>query len=302
MPHLSPLDALSSGSSQVGSTPAAGDTYRLARIGRLLGVLEPAWGFEVGDPGPPRRWTSPARVDTALADAWLREQDRRLGAGRAVAAAYLGWGLEYRLVNAVTAAMLTAPVMPLPSPEDTFLDVSPCGHADAVLFRAARVFPSAPGGGAERELARALVATMSPVIAAVRAVSGFPLAGLWGMVADSVASTAVGVGHRAGGCGVERCWGRAELVLEEMAAHGAFLRRLPRLTGPPMASPRLVRGTCCRYYASPEARDGPPTERWCSTCPAAPGNRGLPPAARRVPPTASPTATSIALALTGSHI
>lgn len=260
-----------------------GLTYRstslspVAEVGRRLGVLDPMWAFDVEGGPAPAGWWAPEQIGPELVDGWLSEQTRQLRSRRDVAAAYLGWGLEHALVSACVASWLVGPAVPDPSPGNVLLRVSDVGRVEAVRFRSDNSMPSTEEG-AGRWLAERLVHTVGPLVETIRSLAGYRRTGLWGMVADSVAGTTVRLGQAAVLTPESACkvWDLAETFVQQLIDAGADIRRRPRLLAatPGVVGPlRMVRSTCCMYYATPQAVEGPPQERWCSTCPCTTQNR-----------------------------
>jgi hypothetical protein len=249
-------------------SPGAGD--RLADVGRRLGELDQTWAFEVGNPPASAGWLTADAISPAMVEAWLAEQTRQLRSRPDIAAAYLGRGLEHALVSACVAARLLGPCIPDPTASNILLRVNVVGSVEAVRFRSESCMP-ATEPGASGWLAERLVQTIGPLLDTVRSLATFRHTGLWGMVADSVAGTAVRLDQRLGH-DPERSvltWRQAQLLLDQMVEAGALIRRRPRLL-PPLAnsiSPQMVRSTCCMYYATPQGREGSAQDRYCSTCP-----------------------------------
>ena len=111
-------------------------------------------------------------------------------------------------------------------------------------------------------------ATLTPLLAAVRARAPFGLPALWGGVSDEVTGIALWIGQLAGREPVA-VWSHAQRMLDALAAHAPV--RLPRARPFPVAGPEggqwfQVRATCCLSYRS-VADEGPAAERYCSTCP-----------------------------------
>lgn len=115
-----------------------------------------------------------------------------------------------------------------------------------------------------------VVETFTPVFASVRATSRYGTSGLWGALADQVASVLWLLHERgASPTGLDRAWTVAAAFVE------AIQRLEPRLKARPrrfrFASARPVvdlpmRGTCCLYYTTPEAA-ADEGDGMCNTCP-----------------------------------
>jgi hypothetical protein len=122
----------------------------------------------------------------------------------------------------------------------------------------------------DRWWAQRVAATLTPLLAAVRARAPFGLRGLWGAVSDEVTGTAIWIAQLAGE-DPHPAWRRAQRLLDALAARAPVA--LTRAQPFPVAYPggrRLfqVRGTCCLYYRSAAAADdGPAGDRYCNTCP-----------------------------------
>ena len=230
----------------------------------------------------------------ALDPAWTVERVDRLVEGnghgprpRPVSGAYLGAGLAWVVAMPVAAALVT---------EHRALDAGVEGiavHVDhegwptrmAVLeprFATLAGDPAAgcagvavvpdPGGLVEFAADR-LADTFTAVFASVRRASPYGTSGLWGSLADHVASV-LWLLHQRGATNADlaRAWRVAEDLVD------AIQRRQPRLKararlfhfdGPTAPVNLPMRGTCCLYYTTPESQaaggDG-----LCGTCPRRP--------------------------------
>ncbi|MGE3620911.1 MAG: hypothetical protein AB7L84_10665 [Acidimicrobiia bacterium] len=121
-----------------------------------------------------------------------------------------------------------------------------------------------------------LEASYAPVADAVRGHAPFGRAGMWGTLADHVASVPMRRARLAGGTG-QRAWTLAEQVLDALAARRPLLRVRPRLVvvearadGAARRGCYAEKGTCCLIYkADPEHDDRAAQVAGyaCSACP-----------------------------------
>ena len=242
--------------------------------------------FDVG-PQPGSAWHP---LTSAGDPAWIGELVDRTEAGdghgprpRAVAGAYVAGALTWAVLQPATALLLREGRALDLSPEGLALLVDDTGWASrlAVVEPRFAALPGDPAATAAVALvpdvaalversADAVVATFTPIFAAVRACSPYGLAGMWGALADTVAAV-LWLLHERGAdpAALDRAWAGAESLVD------ALQRRVPQLKArsrrfrfeqpdPPVALP--LRGTCCLYYRTPEAAvDG--SDGLCTTCP-----------------------------------
>jgi hypothetical protein len=111
-------------------------------------------------------------------------------------------------------------------------------------------------------------ASLTPLLAAVRARAPFGLRALWGAVADEITGVALWVGQLAGQKPSD-VWAKGERMVDALAPRAPV--SLPRARAFPVAAPHTgrwfqVRATCCLWYRS-ATESGPVKDRYCSTCP-----------------------------------
>ncbi len=148
-------------------------------------------------------------------------------------------------------------------PARVFVDEA-AGH-DAGDAGAARVFVDE--AALLDAVAAAAVATLTPLLLAVRAATRFGLVPLWNAAGDAVRLTAAFVPHYAGRPPRD---GLADALLDALAAHGAPIRGRGVEQPLPGRAERLpVRAACCLAFRTdpPVAR---PSDALCTTCPLLP--------------------------------
>lgn len=93
--------------------------------------------------------------------------------------------------------------------------------------------------------------------------------GLWGIVADELASAALWAA-RAGGADTIGAWRLAETAIDVVAEEHHWLRARPRpftITTAQGTTTFGVRGTCCLYYKTQSQPPDPSGDGYCTTCP-----------------------------------
>ncbi len=112
------------------------------------------------------------------------------------------------------------------------------------------------------------VAAVAPLLEAVRARLPFGRRGLWGSVADSVASASLAVA-RATGADARPSWDEAVALLDALAGVTpvSFVRPTPFMVEWSGGEACMaVRGTCCLYFRT-VAEPDPTGEGYCTSCP-----------------------------------
>lgn len=252
----------------------------VAETAARLDALNRFAGFDV-EPAPGGDWIrlADARHGERL-DGWLARLVELHGR-RNVAGSMLGMQIA-EVVAGVTVAALT---LDRRCPDPAIGNLAVRLHAEGYLARRAvtgpvvAVLPGDPAAADPHSVvvadedalhdwwAARAVATLTPLLDAVRERAPFSLRNLWGSVSDEATGTAIWVGQLAG-LAEDEAWRRARRLLDALARHAPipFARSRPF----PVAYPggrRLfqVRGTCCLYYRS-AAESRPPAEAYCSTC------------------------------------
>lgn len=252
-----------------------------ATVDRLRGLrpeYPDAYAPRIGVPAEPG-WTSLAEAVPQVA-AWCaqaREQDNPAGLA-SVAATTVGGALVHAVLGRVTAALVL---------EHRAWDVRAghlSVHADAGLLAVRDatllVLPGDPAAGhpdAEvvpdlpallHRVAADAVATLRPLLDAVRAATRYGLVPLWNSAADAVRSAAhyaplyAGVDRE----GAERV---GAALVEALTAQGARLRDRggqERLEWGTETYTVPVRAACCLYYKTEPAVERP-SDAYCMTCP-----------------------------------
>lgn len=255
-------------------TPLAATAARLSR-------LDGDAGFDIG-PDPAAGWVElAAAVRDGRLDAWLASLALRHGDRRA-AGSLLGGLLARVVVEPTVSAMVLETRCPDPAIENLLASVDDDGE----LSRCGMVRPTMavlPGDPAAGDVHSVVVkdeaallhwwasragATLTPLLAAVRARAPFGLPGLWGAVSDLVTGIAVWIGRLAGR-DPDATWSHAQRMVDALAGFAPV--RLTRAKPFPVAHGDghhwfQVRGTCCLSYRS-ILEAGPLDERYCSTCP-----------------------------------
>ncbi|MET7402755.1 hypothetical protein ABZS66_55670 [Dactylosporangium sp. NPDC005572] len=243
-----------------------------------LDALDPDAGFDVR-PEPDPAWVPLERfVDGGHADAVLRLLEDRHGR-RNVAGSMLGAVVAEAVVGGTVAAIVLDERCPDPAAGNLALRIHGEGYLERRAFRgpALAVRPDDPAAAhpdstvvddLDAWWAARAVATLAPLLEAVRARAPFGLRLLWGAVADEVAGAAIRVAQLAGR-DAGPAWDRAQRLVDELAAHAPV--PLTRGAPFPVAWPGgrhlfQVRGTCCLNYRS-ALESGERDESCCSTCP-----------------------------------
>lgn len=115
------------------------------------------------------------------------------------------------------------------------------------------------------ELARGLATRLEPVLDVVRGLTPFGRRGLWGGVADELASAALWAARASGG-DPEAAWRTAVAITDAVAADVPWLRTRPSCF-PVGETMWAVRGTCCLFHKTQPQPPDPSGESYCTTCP-----------------------------------
>lgn len=254
----------------------------LADTGRRLHELAAYYGFGTGGPCGDG-WVG---LDELLSGGVVDRMAAQLLAqeGRPdVAGSYLGSHLTGPLVARTVAAMVLDGRCPDPDPSNVVVHLHPEGWFDMVSFRtsSAAVLDGDPAASDRRSVvlpdrpalhqwwAERLVACLEPLLDAVRARLPYGRRGLWGAVADRVASSALTVARQGGRPG-QAAWAEATGLLDALAHHAPvpFVRPASVEVRSQHGRRALfpVRGTCCLYYLTVDGPD-PCGEGYCATCP-----------------------------------
>lgn len=258
-----------------------------AAPGPLSGTLErlaavDSWfGARIGEPeGDGWHRFSDVAADDRLAG-WVDDLAAHHNGRRDVAGSYLGGWLAGAAIVVPTAALVLERRLPDPGGELWFHRHDE-GWFDLVAFETTRVFVTPADAAAShrdavvvngadltRLLARGLVDRLTPVLDAVRAWAPFGRSGLWGSVADELASATLRAA-RAGGTDASDAWRLAEAAIDTIAEERRWLRARPRLLSVTTAdgtSAFSVKGTCCLYYKTQPQPPDPCGDSYCNTCP-----------------------------------
>ena len=247
-----------------------------ARLRELRPDHPDAYGVHVGVPAEPgwRRLTS---LDVADWCETAREIDNPRGLA-SVAATAVGGALAHAVLGRVTAALvLDRRAWDVRSER---LAVHPLSERLALVDAAVLVLPDDPAAGLPGievvadldalvdRVAVAGVATLAPLVDAVRAATRYGTVPLWNGVADVVRSAATYVPLYAG---TDRDAARAigARLVYALVAHGAPIRRAggaEPVTWDGQAYTLPVRAACCLYYKTEPAVDRP-ADAYCMTCP-----------------------------------
>lgn len=241
--------------------------------------------YLIAEVGPPRgeNWYDLDRVvDDGYLDAWLNDLARAHDGQRDVAGAYLGSWLARTLVGVPVAALVLERRMPHLG-GGVWLHRHEDGWFDRVAFASASVDVLADDPDTGRcdtvvfddpttlhdRYAEALVATLSPLLQAVRRRASYGLRGLWGAVADDIAGAALHAARQSGTDGWA-AWSQADIVLDRLATRQENMRKRPSpfpVTWSGGESLFQVKGTCCLYYKTHDGPLDPDGDSYCTTCP-----------------------------------
>ena len=254
---------------------ADGDGPLAATLARIAAV-DPWFGASVGPPAG-EGWFRLADVRAGELAPRIDALAARHGGHRDVAGSYLGGWLSGAAVISPVAALVLDRRLPDPdSPvwvhghEDGWFDTvaferpdvlvladdAAADHPDTVVVAEAELAPRFAAG---------LVARLAPALEAVRSLAPFGRRGLWGAVADEVASAALWAA-RSGGTDQQAAWRTAEAVIDAVAAEVPWLRARPA-PYPVAGSLFSVKGTCCLFHKTQPGPPDPCGESYCTSCP-----------------------------------
>ena len=218
--------------------------------------------------------------DAAIFDGWFDRIRATIPNGRAdVAGSYLASFLAGAIATPLVRALVEQDRAWRTTADTTWVHAHDDGWIDGVAIGATvLVLPADPAAGRDdvdvvagveelRTLAiEHLVSVVDPLFAEVRARAPYGLRGMWGALADSMASDLTWVAH-VEGRDVVAAWQSVQPALECLAA--AAPRPLTRPTFERIevdgdVAHLSIRGTCCLYYQS--QREGAPID-YCSSCP-----------------------------------
>ncbi len=252
-----------------------------ATVKRLRGLrpdYPDAYAVRIGVPAEPG-WRSLADAVPDVAE-WCAQARERDNPARlaSVAATAVGGALVHGVLGTVTAALvLERRAWDLHAEH---LAVHPATERVAVRDASLLVLPDDPAAGHPHaevlpdlpalldRVAEAAVATLRPLLDAVRAATRYGLVPLWNSAADAVRGAATYAPLYAG---AEREQARAvgAALVDALAAHGARIRdrggqELLQRGTETYAVP--VRAACCLYYKTePEVERA--SDAYCMTCP-----------------------------------
>jgi ferric iron reductase protein FhuF len=245
-------------------------------LAETLAALDPPgrWFTHVaGDPSGDA-WVGVAAIvaDPSIVERWLDDLLAGQARGhRDVAASYLAGWFSGSIGEPVAAAIdlhrcawpVTADNLAVRRHRDGWFD------GLAVLGPDLLVVPDDDVAQLRAQVADELVALLTPIYAVMRAWAPYGSFGMWGSLADGLASGAMQRAKEDGRDGLA-AWQEANLLIDALAARVPKLRVRPVLQRVPWSggvSHQSVRGTCCLYYkVSGQPRD-PFGESYCTSCP-----------------------------------
>jgi hypothetical protein len=260
----------------------------LAETGRRLEETAPDHGFGIGRPAGDGWFGLDEVVTAGVLDrmaAHLLAREGRLD----VTGSYLGSHVTGPVVARTVAAVVLDARCPDPDPANVAVHLHPDAWFDELSFRTTAVVVVAGDPAATADAAAAdveavvvadraalrrwwagrLVASVGPLLDAVRTRFPYGRRGLWGAAADRVAAAALSAARGAGRQG-ELAWGEASLLLDALAEHAPVPLTRPVPVAVRSAQGREavfpVRGTCCLYYLTVDRPD-PCDDGYCTTCP-----------------------------------
>lgn len=261
-------------------------------LGRLA-ALDPYLTAGIGQPTGADWHRLDGVVAGGQVDRWLADLMAQHGGQSNVAGAYLGAWLAGAVLTVPVAALVLERRVPVLAAGDVWVHRHPEGWFDRIALRAPAVAVlagDAAGGHADSRVlpdeaglleafAEQLVATLEPLLGAVRARARYGLRGLWGAVADDLTGTALWAAELAGrdqaeqrahGADPGQAWRVGTALTDRVATRVPQLRARPRLfpvswsRGKALAQ---VKGTCCLYFRTYDGVPDPSGEGYCTTCP-----------------------------------
>lgn len=221
-------------------------------------------------------------LTAALDPAWTATRIERLaeGAGHgrrppAVAGSYFSGDLSWTIAHPAAVAFGRDATVLAISLDNVRVHFGDEGWPDRIEFVHDRRRTGTAG-----DLADALVATLGPIFDIVRSLTPYGYAGMWGSLADHIATSLWELhyddtgGNGVGGAAatddklVDVAWERLSQVIAELGRREPRLRARPRRFHFAAASPPVdlpMRGSCCLKFKAPEAAFD--DEPMCSTCP-----------------------------------
>jgi hypothetical protein len=248
------------------------------RLRELRPEYPDAYAPQIGVPAEPGwRWLADAAPDVAGWCAVAREQDNpaRLAS---VAATAVGGTLTHAVLGTVTAALVLD--RRAWDVRAAHLAVQPDTGRIAVRDASLLVLPDDPAAGGPGvevvpdlvalvdRVAAAAVATLGPLLDAVRAATRYGLVPLWNGAADAVRGAATYVPLYAG-ADRERASSLGRVLVDALTAHGARIRHRGGCESVPWGTDTYavpVRAACCLYYKT-EPQVEQPSDAYCMTCP-----------------------------------
>jgi FhuF 2Fe-2S C-terminal domain len=229
------------------------------RLRRLVPGYPDAWSVETVVPDGPG-WYG---LDAAPVEEWCaaaRAQNNPRGLA-SVAAMSVGGALAHAVLGRVTAALALDGVAWDVTAANLLVHRRPEGYLDRLALRDGG--RTAPGERLDA-VAVAATATLTPLLARVRADTRFGLVPLWNAVADTVRIAAAHVPLHAGRPPRDDL---AAALLDALVAAGAPIRGRGSAQPLPGRAERVpVRAACCLFF-----RTDPPVPRaqdaLCTTCP-----------------------------------
>lgn len=246
-----------------------------------LGTLDPWFEADLGRPDGDA-WHR-LHVDS-LADlipGWLDELTSRHGGHRDVAGSYLGGWFGGAAASLPIAGLVVERRVPDLS-QPIWVRRHEEGWFDRVAFESGSVvvLPDdahaghphatvvADEGALSAHVAEHLAAVLEPLLEQVRGLVPFGRRGLWGSVADEVASMGLWAGRLAG-CDPEATWRSTTVLTSQLADRVSWLRTMPspcRIGWSGGQAIFAVKGTCCLYFKT-QPRDLDVGAAYCTGCP-----------------------------------
>jgi ferric iron reductase protein FhuF len=254
------------------------------RLRRVFPGYPHLYAVEVGVPAEDG-WVGLARaIAGGTITTWYAAALRRHNAAGLASVAAMGVVsmLAHAVLGRLTAALVLDHRAHDVSADNLAVHLDSDGYVDQVASRSStvRVLPDDKAAGDPQAVVRPdltalinasaaqAVATMTPILAQVRAASRFGIVPAWNVVADSVLSTATLVPLYLGG---DELAGRTigVALLDALVAQGARIRTRGTSEAITRGADTYwlpVRGSCCFFYKTGPDVDQPGDE-YCTTCP-----------------------------------